>query len=1039
MRPNRAAQTVLKYTRSKAKMYEFRVPEEHHIAIPRDPRVLFSLAVAILGDLASAIADEFLPSDPLAELNGGVPEYWDEWDFDTDNLLNFAATFFDAYLNSRLDEDITPEFSLLAAAAYYIGHSVGSATVVIKNIPPPAADIEGGTERLVYAVLANQFDHIDDADVVTNNVLSALRAFFRLEDDAAAVADACENLREQIYENGTARELLYADLASAICALKVRAAARTYLTATSGLGLDAWQPALLRDSFPIELWPAQQKICDAGVLEGRSVVIQMPTSAGKTRATEIIIRSAFLSGRTSLAVIVAPFRSLCHDIRADLAKAFLGEDVTVTEATESYQVDLTFDDDDAATVAPTVLIVTPEKLLYLIRRDSELAAKVGLIIYDEGHQFQGMKRGPTYELLLSTLRMSLKPETQKILISAVIGNADEIASWLIGEPNVVRGDGLLPTTKSLAFATWDKALGQLAYVSPTAPDEQEFFVPRLIEAMEIPLRGKEWSQKYFPDKTKGPEVGLYLGLLAVPSGSVAIFCGRKDTAANLSGRFAELVFDRNLPLSNPIDDSDADEVTRIAALTATHMGEDSGAARAASLGVLTHHGDTPQGLRLCIEHSMKLGLTKFVICTSTLAQGVNFPIKYLLVTATQQGRERILVRDFHNLIGRAGRAGMHTEGSVIFTTPTLYDDRALRRGQYGWSETKRLLDPANAEPCLSGILAIFDDYRQKDPPITMEMRPEWLDLTFADAAAIKHVVDAALAVENNLSTRDFTAFVSERARAIQNIAAYLVSHLSFEDDDAITQVEALAKNTLAYAMASDELKPQLVAVFATIANALRDRADDDLRQLIRVSPLSPAAIASLDEWLKENRPALENAALEGALLSAIGPTILAAVNSKALTALSNQDVALPALIAWCSEATFAEIFRTMSATKVRVGRNNIRVEDVVALCENAFGYDAAMVIASLADLAEPLGGDLYDGLAWLQKSAKYGLATIAAVSFHEAGFADRIVASTLAAEFDEVGDRREARLAVRRDPTLAQQIVSPFPNYFTSVVAEMTS
>jgi replicative superfamily II helicase len=36
---------------------------------------------------------------------------------------------------------------------------------------------------------------------------------------------------------------------------------------------------------------------------------------------------------------------------------------------------------------------------------------------------------------------------------------------------------------------------------------------------------------------------------------------------------------------------------------------------------------------------MKAGHALFVVCTSTLAQGVNFPIKYLIVTATQQGRE----------------------------------------------------------------------------------------------------------------------------------------------------------------------------------------------------------------------------------------------------------------------------------------------------------------------------------------------------------------------------------------------------------------
>ena len=55
MRPSRDEQAVLRYTRSKAKMYEFRVPEEHHIAMPRDPNILFSLAAVPLGSEGPAL------------------------------------------------------------------------------------------------------------------------------------------------------------------------------------------------------------------------------------------------------------------------------------------------------------------------------------------------------------------------------------------------------------------------------------------------------------------------------------------------------------------------------------------------------------------------------------------------------------------------------------------------------------------------------------------------------------------------------------------------------------------------------------------------------------------------------------------------------------------------------------------------------------------------------------------------------------------------------------------------------------------------
>lgn len=1036
MRPNRAAHTVLRYTRSKAKMYEFRIPEEHHIEIPRDPSVLFSLAVAILGDLASTIADEFTPEDPLAELSGGVPEFWDEWgELDPDNVLGFAATFFDAYLNSRLDAEITPEFSLLAAAAYYIGHGVGSATVVIRNTPPPPVGLEGGTERLVHAILSNHFDGPADGDGVTNEVLAALRRFFLLEDHASAVAEACENLRRYVYKRGSVRELLYADLASAICALKVRAAARTYLSQSSDQTLEAWRPALRKPSFPKELWPAQQKICDADVLRGRSVVIQMPTSAGKTRATEIIIRSAFLSDRADLAVIVAPFRSLCHDIRSDLVSAFFGEPITVTEASEAYQVDLFFDDEEPQ---KTVLIVTPEKLLYLLRRDPELAKKIGLIIYDEGHQFEGMKRGPTYELLLSTLRMSLPPEAQIILISAVIGNADQIAEWLIGQANVVRGDGLLPTTKSIAFASWETQLGRLAYVSPSDPEEREFFVPRLITKTAIPLEGKQRTPRFFPE-SKGPDVALYLGLHIVGNGSVAVFCGRKDTAAGVAKRAAELFFDKKIDLPNPLAVSDQGEIKRIHALSVAHLGPDASASKAAELAILTHHGDTPQGLRLSIEHAMKTGFARFVVCTSTLAQGVNFPIKYLLVTATQQGRERILVRDFHNLIGRAGRAGMHTEGSVIFTTPSLYDQRGQRRGRYGWQETKRLLNPANAEPCISGILALLEDYTQRVPPIVMALRDEWLDLTFADGETVARVTAAAQAIDPRIDTKDFTAFVNDRARAIQNIAAFLAAHMTFDDEDAVNRVEELAESTLGYFLADAGQKPRLIEIFRGIAVALRQNADKDLRDLIRVSPLPPSAISALQRWLVENKEALEKAAADGTLLQMVAERVLGAVTSKVLLGMSDRQAAIPAFISWCDGAAFCEIHAPLAQADVRFSTRHPTVEHVVALCENGFGYEAAMVVASMADLTEDDGGFLHSGLSKLQKVVKYGLPQLPAIAFYEAGFADRIVAAALGARFSGVTTKQEARQALRGEPQAAGAVIDRFPSYFRTVLKELSA
>jgi replicative superfamily II helicase len=307
---------------------------------------------------------------------------------------------------------------------------------------------------------------------------------------------------------------------------------------------------------------------------------------------------------------------------------------------------------------------------------------LGLVIYDEGHQFDSGARGVTYELLLTSLKLSLVENTQIVLISAVIANARNIAGWLIGNENaVIDGAGLMPTAQRVAFASWQTQLGRLEYVSPLDPDDTEFFVPRVIDRVSLRLLGRELTPRYFPQAEDGNSVGLYLGHKLVSKGSVAVFCGRKDTAVSLCKMAVDL-FQRSDAFSKPADESDPDEVEKLASLFARHLGEASPAAQAAQLGIFSHHASVPNGLRLSVEFSMKTGNICFVVCTSTLAQGVNLPIRYLIVTGVYQGGDRMLVRDFHNLIGRAGRAGMHTEGSIILPIPR-YSTKDVRFGKGG--------------------------------------------------------------------------------------------------------------------------------------------------------------------------------------------------------------------------------------------------------------------------------------------------------------------------------------------------------------------
>ncbi|WP_461324327.1 DEAD/DEAH box helicase [Bradyrhizobium diazoefficiens] len=1006
-------------------MYEFDVPLEEHIALPQRPELLFSLAVGLLGDAAASIA----AGDTLV----GREQT-------TNQALVFAATYFEAFIESRLNDEVDADFSILGAAAYYLADNPGSAMVVARGAAPPSVGLGAGLALLSYRLLLSDYDAIGRTvyGEFPDRILSAVAAYLDGRGDADDALTPMQQVREEAYRTGDGRELLYADIASAIVKKKIEKSARAILPAASGLPLQTWLPALERAAFPRELWPSQQRICAAGVLRGESAVIQMPTSAGKTKATELILRSGFLSGRAWLAVIVCPFRSLCHDIRGDMARAFSGENVVLNEATDSFQQDLTV---EALWGQKTILIVTPEKLLYLLRRTPELAQHIGLVIYDEGHQFDSGARGVTYELLLTSLKLSLVENTQIVLISAVIANAHDIAGWLIDdEEAIVDGAGLMPTARRVAFASWQTQLGRLEYVSPLDPDDTEFFVPRVIDRVTLRRLPRERTDRYFPQAEDGASIGLYLGLKLVSNGSVAVFCGRKDTAVKLCETAVDL-FLRSDAFTKPVEESDPDEVAKLAALFEAHIGADAPSTKAAYLGIFPHHASVPNGLRLSVEFGMKLGDICFVVCTSTLAQGVNLPIRYLIVTGVYQGGDRILVRDFHNLIGRAGRAGMHTEGSVIFADTKVFDKKRQVRERWRWRTAKELLDVANSEPSSSSISAIFQPFEYGQPTRQISLNVELLhNLVFDDETTVEANVTRIVNENPGVDARRFRRYLQERVQIVHGIASFLLAHLDFAGEGLADRAAILARNTLAHYLADEARRAQIETVFRTIAERiLQGAATEELRATLRRSPLAPTTVNTLKTWLEANRAILSEALSAGTLLASMSAVLLQYNRNSSMTSLSDQAV-MPIIIEnWISGATFAAIFRLLVERNIRIGGNNRypTVEDAVAICESGLGYEGAMILATIADLAEDDEGDLPGALTLLQRQMKSGLSSLAALGFFEAGFADRVVAQALAEAFPNVVDRQSASLAARNATAQAREVVGPYPAYFTSVLNEL--
>jgi POLQ-like helicase len=613
MKPERESNILLATTRARAKMHEYRVAERDFNRIVRSPAQLFSLTIGILGDVAAGIVGGQNHAERLSESR---------------QHLLFCARFFDAYFESRLEGGLDSYMLLLASTTYYLAQFPGSAAVVADLVPTPCRDVEArGLEELLAWILKAHFENDLGLPVNTYGdtatVATLLREFYSSGAGMENLRAAVTELRRAVYEGGTARELLLSDLIGAVVQARSTNSTWSTLPRYSDVDRQTWAPILRKASFIRELWPAQHLLGTSGLYRGTSAVVQMPTSAGKTRALDLIVRGAFYSGRTSLAIVVAPFRALCEEIRQSLTRAFAGEDINVDELSDVQRPDF-----EIATFLSRrqVLVMTPEKCLYLMRHSPELANGLGLLIYDEGHQFDS-DRGVTYELLITALKAAVPTNAQTVLISAVLSNARAIADWLLGAAApVVSGTNLLPTARALAFVSWQDALGRLEFVEPANPDLGEFFVPRLIEQQALRRLGRERNERVFPERD-ATSIGLYLALRVAGSGGVAVFAGTKLTAASIARKAID-IYQRGFDVPSPVSHSDAAELRRLVFQSEANLGSSAPTTEAARLGIFSHHGNTPQGIRLAVEHAMKEGLVRMVICTSTLAQGVNLPIRF---------------------------------------------------------------------------------------------------------------------------------------------------------------------------------------------------------------------------------------------------------------------------------------------------------------------------------------------------------------------------------------------------------------------------
>ena len=1033
--PERNARRLLGITSAKAKMWEYQVPETIHfkIKLEDDPAKLFDLSIGTLGDLAANInGEEFFKDEEVNDLR---------------STLKFAARFFDSYQNSRLCASLDPFTSICASSCFYFCDMPGSSLVLAKQLGDGWLELDClHLEDLLLWLLQNDLTtYFDKTEEIFGKYIDEIsKQFLRFFEDGNGqdrLIETAESLREVSYKKGTSRQLFFADVISALVKKRIENSTWHCLPLYSGISVDEWRPYFMKETFIRELWPAQRILGEHGIFHGKSAVIQMPTSAGKTKATELIIRSAFLSNRATLVVLVAPFRALCHEISGNLSTAFDGENIEINELSDVTQQDFSIDFSKLEQ-RKQIIVVTPEKLHYALRHEPALAQTIGLAIFDEAHLFDDATRGVNYELLLSSIKREIPENSQTVLMSAVIRNLEQVAGWLLEEDSaVVTGIDLSTTNRSVAFASWTRILGQLQFPLLKTIQDYEFFVPRVLETHTL---GDERTT--FPKSDKPNEIAIYIGITLLQNGSIAIFCGRKDSASLICRKAVE-IYKKKFHYPPPSSFSDSQEIKKLSHLIAMNLGSSSDVKKSADIGIYAHHGNTPHGIRLAVEYALQQELVKYVVCTSTLAQGVNLPIRYLIVTSVYQGRDRIKTRDFHNLIGRAGRAGMHTEGSIIFADPRIYDKRISISDRWRWHQAKELLDPNKTEDCASAISQVFTPIFNDRGDGYIDTKPLYITKEYVkDAIGFLEIADRISKDHEDFSFDNVMRQLIDKLTSIRAIQSFLLAHAEEWEDDT-DGIDELVESTLAFVLADDEGKQNLKDLFHLLRKDIEDTVPDQrTRYGYGRTLLGLKDCLKIDEWLSKNFESLNDVEDEDELFHTVWPLLKNQIRNLSFTRCNPSDMLEQVGSEWIGGTPLHLIFRNyLKDAKLGTGLRprRFKVEHAVDLCENGFGYDGALLFGALVEILtqyekkEDDYSELKDRLLLLQKRIKYGLPSITDVIIYEIGFSDRIIAQDIKMIIKKTLKSKKSILSfISKEFDRLKEKLSVYPSYYAKILEE---
>ncbi|MFN3865964.1 MAG: DEAD/DEAH box helicase [Demequina sp.] len=320
--------------------------------------------------------------------------------------------------------------------------------------------------------------------------------------------------------------------------------------------------------------------------------------------------------------------------------------------------------DSAVNPDAPIICCTAEILANLALRDGA-ATDASLVVMDEFHFYSDPQRGWAWQVPLLEL-----PHTQFVLMSATLGDT----TWLVDDFQLRgrRAVAEVTTLERPVPLTFD-------YIVEPLPE----VVERLVQTGRAPVYIVHFTQKDAVDRAQ-----------ALLSTQVATKTERQAIADALAD-------------------------TRFA----TGFGKTLSKFLRAGIGV--HHAGMLPKYRRVVERLTQQGLLKVVCGTDTLGVGINVPIRTVLLTSlVKYDGERmrhLTAREFHQIAGRAGRAGFDTEGEVLVMAPehVIENRKTLAKAGDDPKKVKKIVRKSAPAGSVNWTDATFERLRDAPPePLT---------------------------------------------------------------------------------------------------------------------------------------------------------------------------------------------------------------------------------------------------------------------------------------------------------------------------------